>query len=199
MAEEVTISDGATLRQYLCPDTGTLPPNTHLVLSESQIIIHSSGGHDDPFEFCLIENTTDITIGPSQDLLNQGYEYGNVTCDIDGARIGFGFFNVTNLAISSVVFHRCSSVITPEVVKYVNETDQFLNYNEDDIFVSLYFSHCYNLKLHNTYTSSYVPLTPRYHILMIGVNLCGDSEIINLIPAWYRENKEVDGNVFVFH
>ena len=178
VAEEVTISDGATLRKYLCPSSGTLPSNTHLVLSKSPIVVHSSGVQDDASEFCLIENTTDISIGPSQNLLSQG---ANITC-VD-ALIGFGFFNVTNLAISSVVFHRCSAYVTPEVVKYVNETDQFLYYNEDGLFVSLYFSHCYNLKLHNTSTgfiSTYV---------MIGVNLCGDSEIINLIPGVERAKR----------
>ena len=41
VAEEVTISDGDTLRQYLCPSSGTLPPNTHLVLSEPLIIVSS--------------------------------------------------------------------------------------------------------------------------------------------------------------
>ena len=104
-----------------------------------------------------------------------------MTCKFDNA-IGFGFFNVTNLAISSVVFHRCSAFVTPEVVKYVNGTDHFLNYNVG-LLVSLYFSHCYNLKFRNTSTSY---IEGEAGNLMVGVNLCGNSEIINLIPGVER-------------
>ena len=97
--EEVNITDGATLRQYLCPDTGTLPPNTHLLLSKPQMVLPNEGPR-----FCLIENTTNLSISPSQDVLSEGYAYVNISCD--DPYVGFGFFNVTNLSISSVAFHR---------------------------------------------------------------------------------------------
>ena len=117
-AENVSITDGATLRQYLCPDTGTLPPNTHLLLSKPQIVLPNEGPR-----FCLIENTTNLSISPSQDVLSEGHDYVNISCN--SAEIGFGFFNITNLTISSVIFHMCGGHPSSEVVKYVNETDQF--------------------------------------------------------------------------
>ena len=117
-AENVSITDGATLRQYLCPDTGTLPPNTHLVLSRPLLFLPNEGPR------CLIENTTNLSISPSQDVLSEGHDYVNISCD--SAEIGFGFFNVTNLTISSVVFHMCGRHPSSEVVKYVIKTNQFL-------------------------------------------------------------------------
>ena len=175
-AENVSITDGATLRQYLCPDTGTLPPNTHLLLSKPQMVLPNEGSR-----FCLIENTTNLSISPSQDVLSEGHDYVNISCN-SILKIGFGFFNVTNLAISSVVFHMCGGYPSSEAVKYVNETDQFLYY-DSSVPMVLFFSHCYNIKLHNTSTSTndywwddndYSALLLRF---VVGVNLCGDSEI----------------------
>ena len=164
-AKNVSITDGATLRQYLCPDTGTLPPNTHLLLSKPQLVIPDEGSR-----FCLIENTTNLSISPSQDVLSEGHDRVNISCN--GAEIGFGFFNVKNLTISSVLFNTCGGHPTSEVVKYVNETNQFLYYNSSVLMV-LFFSHCYSMKLHNISTGGQ---------FVVGVNLCGDSEIKTVIP-----------------
>ena len=125
-AEDVNITDGATLLQYLCPGKGigTLPPNTNLVLSEPQLNLPSKLGD----ELCLIENTTNLTISPSQDVFDNGYQYVKVVCcnaQLLGNLIGFGFFNVTNLTMSSVVFIGCGAIITADAVKFVNETQQY--------------------------------------------------------------------------
>ena len=69
-AEDVSITDGATLMQYLCPSNGTLPPNTHLVLNNPEITLPDEG----PI-FYLIENTTNLSISPSQDVLSEGHDY----------------------------------------------------------------------------------------------------------------------------
>ena len=123
--------------------------------------------------FCLIENTTNLSISPSQDVLSEGHDYVKISCN--SAEVGFGFFNVTNLAISSVVFHTCGGYPSSEVVKYVNESNQFLYY-DGSVPMVLFFSHCYNIKLHNTFTSGDISS------LVVGVNMCGDSEIKAIMP-----------------
>ena len=179
----MSITDGATLRQYLCPDTGTLPPNTHLVLSRPLLGFPYEGPR-----FCLIENTTNLSISPSQDVLREGYGYAIVSCN--SAEIGFGFFNVTNLAISSVVFHLCGGHPSSEAVKYVNETNQFLYY-DSSVPMVLFFSHCYNIKLHNT-SVKITDYLWQYRFV-VGVNLCGDSEINTVIPGTADWDTNNDG------
>ena len=183
-AENVSITDGATLRQYLCPDTGTLPPNTHLLLSKPKLVLPDEGSR-----FCLIENTTNLSISPSQDVLSEGHDYVNISCN--SAEVGFGFFNVTNLAISSVLFHTCSAPPSSEAVKYVNETNQFLYYayqSNLQVYTVLFFSHCYNIKLHNTYTGGQ----------LLGVNLCGDSEIKIILPDGISEKGDFSWRMELF-
>ena len=139
----------------------------------------------------MIENTTNLSISPSQDVLSEGHDYVNISCN--SAEIGFGFFNITNLTISSVVFHMCGGHPSSKVVKYVNETDQFLYY-DSSVIMALFFSHCYNIKLHNTSTSLDLNLShePRVRQLQfVGVNLCGDSEIKTTIPD---DTSEEGGN-----
>ena len=188
-AENVSITDGATLRQYLCPDTGTLPPNTHLLLSKPLLVLPDVGS-----SFCLIENTTDLSISPSQDVLSEGHDYVNISCR--DTEIGFGFFNVTNLAISSVIFYMCGEYPSSEVVKYVNETSQFLYY-DNSVPIVLFFSHCYDIKLHNVSTSFnddwYDDTTQHTVRLVVGVNLCGDSEVISDGTC-----KDLEGNMGLF-
>ena len=133
--------------------------------------------------FCLIENTTNLSISPSQDVLSEGHDYVTISCN--GAWIGFGFFNVTNLAISSVVFHTCGGYPSSEVVKYVNETNQFLYY-DSSVPMALFFSHCYNIKLLNITTSLDEYYAENWHLphrFVVAVNLCGDSEITDLMPV----------------
>ena len=171
----MSIADGATLRQYLCPDTGTLPPNTHLVLSRPLLVLPNEGPR-----FCLIENTTNLSISPSQDVLSVGYGYAIVSCN--NAEIGFGFFNVAALTVSSVVFRMCGGHPSSEAVKYVNETDQYL-YHDSSVPMVLFFSHCYNIKLHNTSVSVHPSDQLLQRRFVVGVNLCGDSEINTVIPV----------------
>ena len=127
----------------------------------------------------LIENTTNLSISPSQDVLSEGHDYVTISCN--GVEIGFGFFNVTNLAINSVVFHMCGGYPSSEVVKYVNETDQFLYY-DSSVPMVLFFSHCYNIKLHDTFTTVSYWIDTGISQLVVGVNLCGDSAITNVLP-----------------
>ena len=148
--------------------------------------------------FCLIENTTNLSISPSQDVLSEGHDYVNISCN--NAEIGFGFFNINNLAISSVVFHMCGGHPSSEAVKYVNETDQFLYYNSSAPMV-LFFSHCYNIKLHNTSTSVNVNQIHDYsalHRFVVGVNLCGDSEIKTVMPNDTSEEGNTGLTMFVY-
>ena len=159
-AENVSINDGDTLRQYLCPDTGTLPPNTHLLLNKQQIVLLNEGPR-----FCLIENTTNLSISPSQDVLGEGHDYVVISCD-SNSQIGFGFFNITNLTIRSVLFRKCGGQPSGEAVKYVNETNQFLYYGRYESMV-LFFSHCYNTKLHNTSTSVNRGLDSQLHQFVV--------------------------------
>ena len=191
-AENVSVTDGATLRQYLCPDTGTLSPSTHLLLSKPLLVLPDEGS-----SFCLIENTTNLSISPSQDVLSEGHDHVKISCN--GAEIGFGFFNVTNLAISSVVFDMCGGYPSSEVVKYVNETNQFLYYDSSrSVPMVLFFNHCYNIKLQNTSTSyNYswwnINDTINTDRLVVGVNLCGDSEVISEGTC-----KDPEGNMHLF-
>ena len=124
-------------------------------------------------------------------MLSEGHDYVNISCN--SAEIGFGFLNVTNLAISSVVFHTCGGYPSSEVIKYVNETDQLMYYNTSVPMV-LFFGHCYGIKLHNTSTSTRYWQNSRVHQFVVGVNLCGDSEIKTILPD---ESSNEQGNSFV--
>ena len=148
--------------------------------------------------FCLIENTTNLSISPSQDVLSEGHDYVNISCNSTSAKIGFGFFNVTNLAISSVVFHMCGGYPSVEVVKYVNGTDQFLYY-DSSVPIALFFSHCYDIKLHNTSTStSDWWLDSALLGFVVGVNLCGDSEISATPDISEEEEITLTPTMFVY-
>ena len=161
-AENVSINDGESLMKYLCSPSATIPPNTNLELNKSLFMI------DGKHSFCLIENTSDITIAPSQELLKSGQNHVEVEC-LPGSG-GFWFFNVSNLTISSIVFKKCAGVIPAPVVRYVNNTNQFIRYHKDTK-TAFFFNHCYNLTLNN--------LIPRNtsEFSMIGVNLCGHSNV----------------------
>ncbi len=153
----ITVADSETLSQYMCPPNGTLPPNTNLVINSSLNLSK---------HFCLIENTTNLSIAASEELLNKGELYVTVTCERD---TGFGFFNVSNLTIRSVYFKNCDHVIPETAVRYINGTNQFLYY-DNNVRASLIFNHCFNITLYNVLVDDNPDIT--YGI--IGVNLCGD-------------------------
>ena len=156
-AESVSINDGESLMKYLCSPTGTLPPNTNLELNKDSFTI------DGKHSYCLIENTTNITIAPSQELLKNGKDHVRVEC-LPGSE-GFAFFNVSNLTISSIVFDNCAGIIPARAVSYA---DGFISYNNAK--TAFIFNHCYNLTLNNL-----IPNTSEFSI--IGVNPCGHSRV----------------------
>lgn len=101
-AEEVIVADGEGLKGYLCSPTGTIPPNTSLVLSVSTLDLPVIQGN-----FCRIENTTNIIIASSDEVVNE-HKYVTVKCK---GNTGFLFFNVTNLNIRSVYFKNCNFTV----------------------------------------------------------------------------------------
>ena len=172
-AETVLINDGASLGKYLCSPSGTISPNTNLILNKSLLMI--DGG-----KFCLIENTTNITIAPLQELMKGESGYVKIQC-LPGSG-GFGFFNVTNLTIRSVLFKGCAGDIPAPAVRYANGTDQHLLY--DNVRTVFIFNHCYNITLWNL-----IPSKNASEFSMIGVNLCGHSSISIITSAAMPEMK----------
>ena len=156
--EVVNVTTSKSLEQYLCPPTRTIPPNTDVIISVPSLqLTHPDG------QFCLIENTTNITISASQELMNSKTE---VVCMND---TGFGFFNITNLTVRSVYFQNCENTVPPMAVRYANESNQFLYY--DNVRSTLIFNHCCDLTL------SQIFFAIDQGISIIGVNLCGASNI----------------------
>ena len=46
------VNDGESLKEYICPPSETLPPNTHVIINISSLSIKISS------QFCRIENTS---------------------------------------------------------------------------------------------------------------------------------------------
>lgn len=181
---EVNITDDETLKRYLCLEE-TLPFNSRLVLSKSKFILH----HDSEGSlYCLVENMTGLSILPSHDLLSSSINYVTISCD--AWEIGIGFFNITNLTISSVVFEGCvgSGGIPAAAVRYINESGNYFRYS-NNVITSLLFNHCYNLKLYNVSVMQAQTRIPGFDI--IGVNLCGETIIETLLPTAYNKNATV--------
>ena len=153
------------LEQYLCPETGTLPPDTKLVLSASQTI--------PPGRFCLIENTTNLTITAPVPV--------TVQCMQDASNIsnrrGFGFFNVTNLLIENIRFDRCGGTITLNALRYVNDSVNLFYFYGPGQRTTLLFNHCFDLNLSSVTVSAY------FGYAVIGVNLCGVVDFSNVLQT----------------
>ena len=164
----MNVTTSKSLREYLCPQNRTIPPNTDVIISVPVIDLDLElPGKFNDEQFCLIENTTNITISSSWNLMNSEPGYAKVRCFREA---GFGFFNVTNLTVRSVHFEYCSSVVPPAAVKYLNESDQILYYN--DVMATLIFNHCCNLTL-----SQVLVLVGTFEFSIIGANLCGTSTV----------------------
>ena len=161
-AETVFINDNLSLEEYLCPPNRTLPPDTYLVLTESRLQIENA------HEFCHIQNTSNITISSSQEL-NESTE---IRCGKE-TLVGFGFFNVSNLTMESVSFVGCNNIIPDIAVRFINDTNHFMYYDATETMLIL--NHCYDVKLYDLKFFSYF-IGPS----IIGVNLCGHSEISKL-------------------
>ena len=159
----VNVTTGKSLENYLCPQSRTIPPNTNVIISVRKIQLTTNNVG----QFCLIENTTNITISASDELMNREDGYATVICM---SSTGFSFFNVTNLTVRSIHFEdHCSSYVMPEAIRYLNEPDQILYYNDMTV-VSLIFNHCCDLTL------SHVSIEIN-HFSIIGANLCGNSSV----------------------
>ena len=154
--EVVNITDGETLKSYLCSPSGTIPPNTTLFLIRTINL--------KPERFCLVENTSDITIAAFP------HSYAAVNCR--DQCFGIGFFNVTNLTITSINFFMGPiSSIPPSAVRYINNTYQFLYYN-NETRAGIILNHCSNVTVYDCLIS-----TGDTCIGILGVNLCGYNNI----------------------
>ena len=166
--EVVNVTTSKTLGEYLCPQNRTIPPNTDVIISVPLLHLKK---HDE--QFCLIKNTTNVTISSSDELMKSRSGYSTVVCESNS---GFGFFNVTGLTLRSVYFKNCINIVPPMAVKYINESDQFLYYN--NVTATLLFNHCCDLTLSQVFTnglSECAVLTVYYGI--IGANLCGTTDV----------------------
>lgn len=183
-ARNVIITDGNVLKNYLChPDNGIIPANTTFVLSKPVLTIQD----DSQVQFCLMENTSNISFVPSQELLDGELEYVTVLCDLP--HYGFGFFNVTNLTLNSISFENCNTPITAEAVRYINDTDQFFYFVSNFIpKFSLIFNHCYNLKLFNITALNSGSIQSYMVVDILGVNILGQSEIVGFLPEENRSD-----------
>ena len=163
-AEEVHIpgsSNITSLEDYLCSGLRTIEPNTILVIDERQSV---PGG-----EFCIVENTTNITIigavaGVTVECLyNTSTQEGR----------GFGFFNVSGLHIKKIDFMNCGALISSSAARYINASTDFhyLGYRQKTVFL---LNHCIDVQLSNVIISSY------YGFALIGVNLCGNTVLANV-------------------
>ena len=170
--QKLFINNDKCLMKYLCSPNAMVSPNTEILLNKSSFTI--SGRHS----FCLIENTSNITITPDPN----GHNLVKIRC-LNGSG-GFSFFNVTNLTISSVMFSDCAGFIPASAVRYVNGTDQYLRYvngsnqylnYEEYSKAAFIFNHCNNIKLNNLITNQTKQSYREFSI--IGVNLCDHSSI----------------------
>lgn len=126
-----------------------------------------------------MENTSNISFVPSQELLDGGLKYVTVACD----GYGFGFFNVTNLTLNLISFENCNTPITAEAVRYINDTNQFLYFSSNWIpKFSLIFNHCYNLKLFNITAWNSGSIQSYTVVDILAVNILGQSEIVSFLP-----------------
>ena len=164
--QKLFINDEKCLMKYLCSPNATISPNTEIRLNKSSFNI--SGQHS----FCLIENTSNITITPDPNNLSIGDDLVKIRC-LNGSG-GFSFFNITNLTINSVMFSDCAGFIPASAVRYVNGSNQYLIYEEHSK-AALIFNHCNNIKLNNLITNQTNQSSREFSI--IGVNLCAYSSI----------------------
>ena len=151
----VNITDSQSLKEYLCPASSTIAPNTDIIISVPLITLEKDDG-----KFCHIENTTNISISASQELVSSK-QYAKVNCINN---IGFGFF--INKAHDKV-----SGLIPPKAVRYISH--HFLYYNE--MKTTLIFNHCCGLTLYEV-----VIVTHQTSLSVIGANLCGKNTVHSL-------------------
>ena len=153
-AKTIKVSDGKSLKEHLC--AGSVAPNTNLIITVNISLT----------VFCLIENTSNISITAEV----PDY-HSHITVSCHGCI--FGFFNISNLTIRSIIFDGFGAIIPPRAVRYINGTDQFLYYNNTK--TALIFNHCINLTLYNVIVPVHLYNDNVFGV--IGVNTCGHSKI----------------------
>ena len=161
-AKTIKVSDGKCLKEHLC--AGSVAPNTNLIITMNISLTDEV--------FCLIENTSDISITAK---VPDYHSHITVSC----YSCGFGFFNVSNLTIRSIIFDGFGAIVPPRAVRYINGTDQFLYYNNTK--TALIFNHCINLTLYNVI----VPVKSADIFGVIGVNTCGHSKINTVVREYH--------------
>ena len=177
-----TVSNG-TLEYYLCE--GNAHSNLTLTLN--------SDYHVSPGLFCLTQSITDLTIS------SFGTRQYRVYCNssVTGGRRGFGFYNVTNLQITNIIFENCGGTISEEAVRHVNNT-QFL-YVEPGQKAAILFNHCLDVKLENVSVLGY------WGFGIVGANLEGNAEFTDVSVATSRgvlmcnTFNESGGGIFLFY
>ena len=197
-SSSVVINKGDSLKSLLCEETRL--DNTTIVLNQSELHLNYEAGSDN--NICLIENTHDVAIIPSQQVLDLGFKYVTVYCKIRET-FGFAFLNIRNLTIRSVVFIDCWTRVSSSMVEWVNQTDQVLYYDYDQYF-TLFFSHCYDLRLQNISVGVALSVSYLNYLDLLGVNLCGTTEIESIMPEsqdkypllsmfiYFTDTKQVD-------
>ena len=163
-AKTIKVSDGKSLKEHLC--AGSVAPNTNLIITVNISL------RDEVF--CLIENTSDISITAEV----PDY-HSHITVSCHGCI--FGFFNISNLTIRSVIFDGFGAIIPPRAVRYINGTDQFLYYNNTK--TALIFNHCINLTLYNVIVPVHLYNDNVFGV--IGVNTCGHSKINTVVREYH--------------
>lgn len=165
------------LEQYICTETGTLPPNTKLVVNAAQSI--------SPGRFCVIENTTNLTITAPVPVTVQCLQSA---LNISNRR-GFGFFNITNLLIENVRFDGCGGTITQNALKYVNNSIDLFYYYGPGQRATFLFNHCFDVDISKVSVSAYLGYA------VIGVNLCGVVDFSNVLQTQANTSLGVNCNV----
>ena len=173
--EVVNVTTSKTLGEYLCPQNRTIPPNTDVIISVPLLHLKK---HDK--RFCLIENTTNITISASREVMSSEDGYSKVKCE---NATGFGFFNVSNLTLRSVYFLNCENLIPVTAWKYLNESNQFIAYSY--MSSTLVFNHCCDVTLYQVCTGGSVVFG------IIGANLCGTVNVSLLNETHFSDTDRV--------
>ena len=171
-AKTIKVSDGKSLKEHLC--ASSVAPNTNLIITVNISLTDEV--------FCLIENTSNISITAEV----PDY-HSHITVRCHGCI--FGFFNISNLTIRSIIFDVFGAIIPPRAVRYINGTDQFLYYNNTK--TALIFNHCINLTLYNVI----VPVKSADIFGVIGVNTCGHSKISTVA----RENHSYSNSTLLMY
>lgn len=156
-----TVPNG-TLEYYLCE--GNAHSNLTLTLTSDH---HVSAGL-----FCLTQSVTDLTITSIGNRQYTVYCHNSTSSD----RRGFGFYNVTNLQITNVIFKDCGGTISEEAVRHVNNT-QFLYFGPGQK-AAILFNHCLDVKLENMSVLGY------WGFGIVGANLEGNAEFTDVSVAY---------------